>query len=216
MSWLSIPGLEYLSPEWIVGTLGVAGVLTVLFVETGLLVGLVLPGDSMLFLAGIAASGAASKTIGLQLPIEVLLIGSPIATFAGSQVGYLIGKRFGPRVFNRPEGKYFSQARVKQTESWLLRYGVGKALFLSRFIPIVRTIINPMCGVANIDAKRFLVANAVSATIWAGGFILLGYVIGERIQDNAERFLLPITLAVIIFSFFPIFSELLRSRKRNS
>jgi membrane protein DedA with SNARE-associated domain len=73
-----------------------------------------------------------------------------------------------------------------------------------------------MCGVANIDAKRFLVANAVSATIWAGGFILLGYVIGERIQDDAERFLLPITLAVIIFSFFPVFSELLRSRKRNS
>jgi membrane-associated protein len=210
MSWLSIPGLEYLSPEWIVGTLGVIGVFTVLFVEMGLLVGLVLPGDSMLFLAGVAASGTANSAIGVQLPIEVLLIGAPISTFLGSQVGYYIGWRFGPKVFNRPEGKYFNQKRVDQTQRWLLRYGVGKALFLSRFIPIVRTLINPMCGVARIDLRKFVLANAFSSLTWGAGFIAIGFFVGERLEGSFERYLLPTTLLIIFLSMLPVFTELFR------
>ena len=210
MSWLSIPGLEYLSPEWIVGTLGVIGVFTVLFVEMGLLVGLVLPGDSMLFLAGVAASGTADSAIGVQLPIEVLLIGAPISTFLGSQVGYYIGWKFGPKVFNRPEGKYFNQKRVDQTQRWLLRYGVGKALFLSRFIPIVRTLINPMCGVARIDLRKFVLANAFSSVTWGAGFIAIGFFVGERLAGSFERYLLPTTLLIVFLSMLPVFGELFR------
>lgn len=210
MSWLSIPGLEYLSPEWIVGTLGVIGVFTVLFVEMGLLVGLVLPGDSMLFLAGVAASGTADTAIGVQLPIEVLLIGAPISTFLGSQVGYYIGWKFGPKVFNRPEGKYFNQKRVDQTQRWLLRYGVGKALFLSRFIPIVRTLINPMCGVARIDLRKFVLANAFSSVTWGAGFIAIGFFVGERLAGSFERYLLPTTLLIVFLSMLPVFGELFR------
>ena len=215
MWWLSIPGLEYLSPEWIVGTLGVVGVLTVLFVETGLLVGLVLPGDSMLFLAGIAASGTADVALGVQLPIQALLIGAPIATFTGSQLGYYIGWKFGPRVFNRPEGRYFTQHRVEQAQKWLLRYGVGKALFLSRFIPIVRTLINPVCGTAQIDPKKFALANALSATIWGAGFIYLGYVIGEKLKGSIDKYVLPTTLLIIVLSMLPVFSEIWRERRRR-
>jgi membrane-associated protein len=211
MSWLSIPGLEYLSPEWIVGTLGVIGVFTVLFVEMGLLVGLVLPGDSMLFLAGVAASGTANTAIGVQLPIEVLLIGAPISTFLGSQLGYFIGRRFGPRVFNRPDGKYFNQKRVDQTQKWLLRYGVGKALFLSRFIPIVRTLINPMCGVAKIELRKFILANAFSSVTWGAGFIAIGFFVGERLAGSFEKYLLPTTLLIFFLSLLPLFGELLRS-----
>lgn len=210
MSWLSIPGLEYLSPEWIVGTLGVIGVFTVLFIEMGLLVGLVLPGDSMLFLAGVAASGTADTAIGVQLPIEVLLIGAPISTFLGSQVGYYIGWKFGPKVFNRPEGKYFNQKRVDQTQRWLLRYGVGKALFLSRFIPIVRTLINPMCGVARIDLRKFVLANAFSSVTWGAGFIAIGFFVGERLAGSFERYLLPTTLLIVFLSMLPVFGELFR------
>lgn len=210
MSWLSIPGLEYLSPEWIVGTLGVIGVFTVLFVEMGLLVGLVLPGDSMLFLAGVAASGTANSAIGVQLSIEVLLIGAPISTFLGSQVGYYIGWKFGPKVFNRPEGKYFNQKRVDQTQKWLLRYGVGKALFLSRFIPIVRTLINPMCGVARIDLRKFVLANAFSSLTWGAGLITIGFFVGERLAGSFERYLLPTTLLIIFLSMLPVFTELFR------
>ncbi|MDA0217585.1 MAG: DedA family protein [Actinobacteria bacterium] len=215
MWWISIPGLEFLNPEWIIGTLGVIGVLTVLFVETGLLVGLVLPGDSMLFLAGIAASGTAVATIGVKLPLNVLLIGVPIATFLGSQLGYYIGRKFGPKIFNRPDGKFFTQHRVEQTEQWLLRYGVGKALFLSRFIPVVRTLINPICGVARIDVMKFAIANAVSATIWGAGFIYLGYVVGERIEGSVDRYLLPITIVVIVLSFTPVLIEYFRERKKR-
>ncbi len=215
MWWISIPGLEFLNPEWIIGTLGVIGVLTVLFVETGLLVGLVLPGDSMLFLAGIAASGTAVATIGVKLPLNVLLIGVPIATFLGSQLGYYIGRKFGPKIFNRPDGKFFTQHRVEQTEQWLLRYGVGKALFLSRFIPVVRTLINPICGVARIDVMKFAIANAVSATIWGAGFIYLGYVVGERIEGSVDRYLLPITIIVIVLSFTPVLIEYFRERKKR-
>jgi membrane-associated protein len=215
MWWISIPGLEFLNPEWIIGTLGVVGVLTVLFVETGLLVGLVLPGDSMLFLAGIAASGTAVATIGVKLPLNVLLIGVPIATFLGSQLGYYIGRKFGPKIFNRPDGKFFTQHRVEQTEQWLLRYGVGKALFLSRFIPVVRTLINPICGVARIDVMKFAIANAISATIWGAGFIYLGYVVGERIEGSVDRYLLPITIIVIFLSFTPVLIEYFRERKKR-
>jgi membrane-associated protein len=216
MSWLSIPGLEYLSPEWIVSTLGVVGVFSVLFVEMGLLVGLVLPGDSMLFLAGVAASGTASSAIGVQLPIQVLLIGAPISTFLGSQVGYYIGWKFGPRVFNQSEGKYLNQERVDQTQRWLLRYGVGKALFLSRFIPVVRTLINPMCGVAKIDLQRFMLANALSSLIWASGFIFLGYQLGEVFQGPLEKFLLPLTLLILVLSIFPMIREIWRLRRSDN
>jgi len=215
MSWLSIPGLEYLSPEWIVGTLGVIGVFTVLFVEMGLLVGLVLPGDSMLFLAGVAASGTANTAIGVQLPIEVLIVGAPISTFLGSQVGYYIGWKFGPRIFNRPEGKYFNQKRVDQTQKWLLRYGVGKALFLSRFIPIVRTLINPMCGVAKIELRKFILANAFSSVTWGAGFIAIGFFVGERLAGSFEKYLLPTTLLIFFLSLLPLFGELVRSYREK-
>ena len=213
MAWISIPGLEFLNPEWIVGTLGTAGVLAVLFVETGLLVGLVLPGDSMLFLAGVAASGTAEATIGVQLSIGTLLVGAPVATFLGSQTGYWIGRKIGPRIFNRPESRYFSQRRVEQTERWLLKYGVGKALFLSRFIPIVRTLINPMCGVARISPRRFFIANLLSATVWGAGFIYLGFFIGERIKGVADQVLLPITLTIIFLTTIPVIKEIISLRK---
>ncbi|MGA0866895.1 MAG: DedA family protein [Candidatus Nanopelagicaceae bacterium] len=215
MSWISIPGLEYLSPEWIVGTLGVIGVFTVLFVEMGLLVGLVLPGDSMLFLAGVASSGTADTAIGVQLPVEVLLIGAPISTFLGSQVGYYIGWKFGPKVFNRPEGRYFNQRRVDQTQKWLLKYGVGKALFLSRFIPIVRTLINPMCGVARIDLRKFILANAFSSIVWGAGFIAIGYTVGERLAGSFEKYLLPTTLLIVFLSMLPVFTELFRAYREK-
>jgi membrane-associated protein len=169
----------------------------------------------MLFLAGVAASGTANTAIGVQLPIEVLLIGAPISTFLGSQLGFFIGRKFGPRVFNRPDGKYFNQKRVDQTQKWLLRYGVGKALFLSRFIPIVRTLINPMCGVAKIEPRKFILANAFSSVTWGAGFIAIGFFVGERLAGSFEKYLLPTTLLIFFLSLLPLFGELLRSYREK-
>jgi membrane-associated protein len=215
MLWLSIPGLEYLSPEWIVSTLGVVGVFTVLFVEMGLLVGLVLPGDSMLFLAGVAASGSAKEVLGVQLPIELLLVGAPLSTFLGSQVGYYIGRKVGRKVFNRPNSRFLTQDRVDQTGKWLVRFGVGRALFLSRFIPIVRTLINPMCGVAKISPGKFLLANSITSVVWAAGFIFIGYQIGESIESSLDEFLLPITLTIFVISLLPIAFEVRKHRRQS-
>ena len=118
----------------IIADLGLAGVLGILFTETGLLVGLLFPGDSLLFLAGVAASGTAAALIGVHLSVAGLFIGAPIATIVGSQLGYFIGQRFGRPFFDRPDGRYFNHTRVAATEKWLKKYGPGRAIILARYV----------------------------------------------------------------------------------
>ena len=179
--------------------------------ETGLLVGILFPGDSLLFLAGLGASGAASQALnGVQLPLLGLLIGAPIAVITGSQTGYFIGHKYGKKLFDRPNSRIFNQAKVEATQKWLLRYGLGKALFLARFTPFVRTLINPMCGIIGIPPKKFFFWNSVSAIIWADGIILAGYFLGESVKDSLETYLLPITLLVILITTLPVIFELFR------
>ena len=161
----------------IVADLGLAGVLAILFAETGLLIGLFFPGDSLLFVAGIAASGSAEKILGTHLSVAGLFIGAPIAAILGSQLGYYFGKTVGPKYFERPDGKIFNQERVRATEQWLNKYGTGKALILARFVPIVRTLINPMAGILHVPARKFFILNMVGAIIWTEGIMLLGLVL---------------------------------------
>ena len=141
----------------IVTDLGLIGILAIIFAETGLLIGLAFPGDSLLFIAGIAASGTGAALLnGNQLPTAELFIGAPIAAIAGSVVGRWFGAKYGRKLFDRPDGRFFTQARVVQTEKWLAKYGVGKALLLARFIPFVRTLINPIVGIINIPNRVFI------------------------------------------------------------
>ena len=150
----------------IVTTLGTIGVLTALFVETGLLVGLFLPGDSLLFVAGLAASGTAREIFGDQLSYTQLMIWAPIFATAGSQFGHWLGAKIGRPFFDRPDSRFFNQERVQQTERWLMKYGLGKALILSHFIPFVRTLLNPLCGIIGIPAKKFFFWNIIGSYIW--------------------------------------------------
>jgi membrane-associated protein len=198
-------------PETLISAFGFIGVLVILFTETGLLVGMLFPGDSLLFLAGLGASGAASQALaGVQLPIVGLLIGAPIAVITGSQTGYFIGHKYGKKLFDRPNSRFFNQAKVEATQKWLLKYGIGKALFLARFTPFVRTLINPMCGIIGIPKKTFFFWNSVSAIIWADGIIVAGYFLGETVKDSIDTYLLPITLAVIFITTLPLIFELFR------
>jgi membrane-associated protein len=195
----------------IISTLGLVGILAIIFMETGLLVGLFFPGDSLLFLAGIGASGAAAKIFdGVQLDIVPLLIAAPLVAIIGSQVGYWIGAKYGVKLFDRPDGRIFNQKKVQATEKWLNKYGTGKALVLARFIPFVRTLINPMCGIIGMPQKKFFLWNAIGAVIWTEGVILLGYVLGERIEGSVDKFLLPIIGAIIAISLLPLAIEILR------
>jgi membrane-associated protein len=203
--------LHSLHPETLISSFGFIGILAILFIETGLLVGVVLPGDSLLFIAGIGASGATNVALGgVQLPLVGLLIGGPICAIAGSQVGHLLGKKYGRGLFDRPDGRFFNQKKVVATEKWLNKYGTGKAIILARFIPFVRTLINPMCGVVNIPAKTFFFWNALGAIIWVDGVVLIGYFLGESVEGSIDKYLLPIVGLIIFVSVIPVIIEVIK------
>ena len=200
----------------IVTDLGLIGILFILFAETGLLIGLAFPGDSLLFIAGIAASATGAALLnGNQLPTLELFILAPIAAITGSFVGRWFGEKYGRKLFDRPDGKFFTQARVVQTEKWLEKYGVGKALLLARFIPFVRTLINPVVGIIGIPTKVFIFWNILGAIVWTDGILLLGYLLGEKIEGSIDKYLLPIIGLIVALSLLPILFEVYRERKRK-
>jgi membrane-associated protein len=200
----------------IVTDLGLIGILVILFAETGLLIGLAFPGDSLLFIAGIAASATGAALLnGNQLPTLELFILAPIAAITGSFVGRWFGEKYGRKLFDRPDGRFFTQARVVQTEKWLAKYGIGKALLLARFIPFVRTLINPVVGIIGIPTKVFIFWNILGAIIWTDGILLLGYLLGEKIEGSIDKYLLPIIGLIIALSLLPILFEFYRERKRK-
>ena len=204
----------------IVGDLGLIGVLAIIFAETGLLVGLAFPGDSLLFIAGVAASGSGAAILGgASLNPVVLFIGAPIAAILGSQVGHWFGSTYGRKLFDRPDGRFFNHQRVVATEKWLTKYGTGKALVLSRFIPFVRTLINPLAGIVGIPVKKFLVWNITGAVIWTQLVLGAGFILGEKLKGSVDKYLLPIVWLIIIISVIPVAVEFIRewsTRKHHS
>ena len=195
----------------IVSDLGLIGVLAIIFAETGLLVGLAFPGDSLLFLAGVAASGSGAAILGnAQLPAAVLFIGAPIAAIAGAQVGHWFGHRYGRKLFDRPDGRVFNHQRVVATEKWLRKYGTGKAIVLARFVPFIRTLINPMCGVVAIPVKKFFFWNAVGGLVWTQLVLSLGFVLGEKLKGSVDKYILPLVGIIVFVSLIPVIAELFR------
>ena len=195
----------------IVGDLGLIGILSIIFAETGLLVGLAFPGDSLLFIAGVAASGSGAAILGGASLNPVLLFAlSPIAAITGSTVGYWFGEKYGRKLFDRPDGRIFNHHKVAATEKWLTKYGIGKALVLARFVPFVRTLINPMCGIIGVPKKKFLFWNAVGALIWTQGVIGLGFILGDVLEGSVDKYLLPVIGLIIFISVIPVLLELFK------
>jgi membrane-associated protein len=131
----------------------------------------------------------------------------------------MLGAIFGGRLFDRPDGRIFNQQRVASTEKWLLKYGVGRALVLSRFIPVIRTLINPMAGITHISAKRFFLWNALGAVIWTELVLGIGYVVGEKLKGSVDKYLLPVVALIVVISFIPVVIEFFRewsTRKHHS
>lgn len=201
----------------IVTTLGLVGVLAIIFAETGLLIGLFFPGDSLLFIAGLAASSSAEKILGTHLPVAPLLIGAPIAAILGSQLGHWFGSTVGRKYFDRPDGRFFNQKRVQATEKWLTKYGTGKALILSRYVPFIRTLINPLAGIVHVPARKFLIYNVIGAVIWTESVIGIGIFLGDKISGSVDKYLLPIIGLIIVVSLIPVAIEIIReiNTKRN-
>ncbi len=206
-----LPG--FLDPKTLL-SLGLIGLLLIVFAETGLLVGFFLPGDSLLFLAGVfAASGQEG------LALWMLVTGVPIAAFLGAQTGWFIGKKAGPVLFDRPESRLFKRSNVERAQAYLDRFGEGKAIVLARFLPIVRTFLNPVAGVLNVPARKFAFFNAVGAVLWGAGVPVVGYLVGKGINDagdiSIDKYILPLTVVIIAVSLIPVVLEVRKARREG-
>ena len=208
--------MNLLDAHSILSTFGLIGVLGIIFMETGLLIGLVFPGGEVVFLAGIAASGTGTQILGeAKLSAPLLFTLAPVAAITGGEVGYWFGKKYGRQFFERPNTRFFNLKMVETTERWLIRYGPRKALIFGRFIPFARTLINPVCGVVNLERKLFSTWNAIGAIIWTQVAIGIGYLLGDLIEGSVDKYLLPIVGLIVLFSLVPMALETLRERKRK-
>ena len=210
-----------LNAAQLLATFGTIGVLVILFAETGLLVGFFFPGDSLLFLAGIAASPFANEIIsGVQLELWQLLLGAPICAIAGAQLGHFLGARYGRKMFERPNSRLFRREYVDKAEYYFNKFGPAKAVVLARFIPIVRTFLNPVAGVLEMPARTFLLWNVVGGILWTDGILLIGYSVAKQITrfiepEDVDKYLLPVVILIVLISALPIFVEIWRNRRES-
>jgi len=206
---------EWLHPTaWLqlFGTFATIGVLAIIFAETGLLIGCILPGDSLLFTAGILTAVSTVNGQDFQpLSLPWLLIGGPIAAITGAQLGHWLGAHYGRKLFERPDSKIFRQEWVDKAEYYFNRFGPAKAVVLARFIPIVRTFLNPLAGMLGMDTRRFFIWNVVGGVIWTDTLFLLGHFLGAKVPD-VERYILPGAALILILSVIPIVREIMKGR----
>jgi membrane-associated protein len=186
---------------------GAIGIFAVLVAETGLLIGIVLPGDSLLFTAGILCT-TGHNTVHLSLP--QVLIAACAGALVGAQLGYLLGRKAGPPLLERRSRPGLRRA-VERSSEWLERYGSVKAVVLARFIPGVRTIVNPLAGVVRMPVRTFTIAQCAGGLVWALGVTLAGYWLGKHVP-SIDNYLLPIVAVVVILSLIPVLLEARRAR----
>jgi membrane-associated protein len=189
------------------GPVSLLVIMGVVFAESGILAGFFLPGDSLLFSAGVLLAGGA-----IQLPFAVVALGVVLAAFAGDQVGYLIGRKTGPRLFNRPDSRFFSRQHARRAHDFFLAHG-AKAVILARFVPIVRTFTPTVAGVGAMPYRRFVSYNAVGATVWGVGMLAAGHALGgvAFVAAHVE----VMTLAVVAVSLVPAAVSVWRARRRR-
>lgn len=199
-------GPKWLEADFLIETFGMLGVLAIVFVESGLLVGFLLPGDSLLFTAGLLSAN------GTLPDLWVLLVTIPIAAIAGDQVGYAIGRKAGPSVFKRPDSRFFREEYVEKSREFFDRYG-ARTIVIARFVPIVRTLAPVMAGVSRMNYRTFVVFNVIGGVAWGVSITTLGYFLGqvEFVHNNLE----PIILGIVALSVIPIAVELLKARRRS-
>jgi membrane-associated protein len=194
--------------SWL-SSLGAVGVLLVVFAETGLLIGFFLPGDSLLFTAGLFCTTSGTNRIHLSLP--AVLACAAIGAVAGAQTGYWLGARAGRGILARSRNRHFIQGAAR-AEALLERYGHAKAIMIGRFIPVVRTILNPLVGALEVPVRTFTIWQVAGGLIWSIGVTLAGYGLGSSIP-SIDTYLLPIIAAIVVVSLIPLALELRRSRR---
>lgn len=194
-------GPKWIDPDFLIETFGMLGILVIVFVESGLLIGFLLPGDSLLFTAGLLSA------TGTLPDLWVLLLTIPLAAIAGDQVGYAIGRKAGPAIFRRPDSRFFRAEHIERSREFFERYG-ARTIVIARFVPIVRTLAPVMAGVSRMSYRTFLTYNVIGGIAWGVGVTTLGYFLGqvEFVHENIEAMI----LLIVAVSVLPIAFELLR------
>jgi membrane-associated protein len=195
-------------PKHLIETFGTIGLILIIYAESGILLGLIFPGDSLLFTAGLLAS---QNKFGLN--VFFIAGGAFAAAFLGAQTGWWLGKRFGPSMFRRPDSRIFKQEYVDKSKEYFDRYG-GKTVVIGRFVPFVRTLVPMLAGIGEMDLGQFTLFNVVGAALWAAGVTVAGYFLGKSIP-NVDRYLLPIIFLIILISVIPPLIEIRRQRRAS-
>ncbi|MDQ6726242.1 MAG: VTT domain-containing protein [Actinomycetota bacterium] len=193
-----------MSPESLIEAFGMLGLFLIVFAESGLLIGFFLPGDSLLFTAGLLAYRGV-----LNLPVVVVV--AVVAAVAGDQAGYFIGRKAGPALFTRPNSRFFRQRNLERAHAYFEKGG-PRTVVIARFLPVIRTFTPLVAGVARMRYRRFVAFNVVGGTLWGAGMPVLGYILGRTIPDLGA-WLLPVVLVIGACSFVPVGLEVLKLRR---
>mgnify|MGYP002654205811 CR=1 FL=1 len=212
-------GLDWLEPEALISSFGIyalIGVCAIVFIETGLLIGFFLPGDSLLFVTGLMIStGDVVWPIGdeyVPVPIWIACAAITASAWLGDQTGYWIGRKSGPAIFNKTDSKFFTQKNVDRTNAFFEKYG-AKAIILAHFVPVMRTFVPVAAGIGQMNYRRFLKYNIYGVIGWGTMVTLLGYYLGKIpfVAEHVEYF----TIAFIVVSTIPIVMEIVKSRREH-
>jgi membrane-associated protein len=212
-------GIDWLQPETLISSFGIyalVGVCAIVFIETGLLIGFFLPGDSLLFVTGLLIStGDVVFPVGgemVPVPIWIACAAISISAWLGDQTGYWIGRKVGPAIFNKTDSKFFSQKNVSATNAFFEKYG-AKAIILAHFVPVMRTFVPVAAGIGQMNYKRFLKYNVYGVIGWGTMVTLLGYWLGKIpfVAQHVEYF----TIAFVVISTIPIVMEVVKTRREH-
>ncbi len=206
---------SWLDPANIISGMGgfaLLGICLILFAECALLIGFFLPGDTLLFFAGIFwASGAIST------PLVVLLAAMALAAFIGNMVGYWIGYKVGPAVFKRPDAKFLKPEYIQKSEKLFDKYG-KPAIVLARFVPVIRTVAPVMAGASKMDRKIYALYSAIGGVAWVVVVTLLGIWLGQVafIRDHLDLVIVAAVVIVVLFSAAPALMHFMQKRKNRT
>jgi membrane-associated protein len=199
-----------LNPETLLTSGGFLVLAAIVFAESGLLVGFFLPGDSLLFIAGFLATEAGGNHLN---PIGLVMLVAASMAIVGDQVGYLIGKKLGPTIFNRPKSRLFDPQHVIKAQDFFKKYG-ARTIILARFVPVVRTFAPVVAGVGDMHYRTFVRYNIVGGLVWGAGIPLLGFFLGQIdiVKNNIEIAI----LAIVFISLLPVILEFVKHRRQSS
>lgn len=202
--------LSLLNPETLLTDGGLLILALIVFAESGLLVGFFLPGDSLLFIAGFLASPAGGHRMS---SIALVLVVASVMAVVGDQVGYLIGKKAGPAIFDKPKSRLFDPAHVTKAHAFFERHG-SRTIVLARFVPIVRTFAPVVAGVGDMEYRTFVRYNVLGGIGWGAGIPLLGYFLGkiDVVKNNIEIAI----LGIVALSLLPVILEFVKHRRGNA